>query len=318
MTKCTYCGADNHEGASACSGCGASLTTAALITQPASPIVSETDAPPVIPNVEIPPAFISHVEATRSSPTRGKELKAWSAGVVFLLYFAAQVIGSIVAMIISFAFAAAHGQNLQDPQQIRRLLPALMPGIVLGAMVGGAVGMFAMAFVLVPESLRDRSPTGAAWVRGEWPDLGKALALGLIIGAAAALFMSYLEGVHGGPTSLGPVTKMAASSTSGFIIWTLSALLLAPLVEEPLFRGLLYGGLRRSFGAISAAILTSAIFILLHLTEIIHFLPAILPLGLLAVCALAVRLRFGAIGPALAVHFGYNAMLALAFYRQMW
>jgi membrane protease YdiL (CAAX protease family) len=264
----------------------------------------------------MPSAITGEPQEGNAPPRRGRELRAGTATGVFLVYFASQMAGSIGAAIIGVAVAAGRGQNLQDPQQIARLVSTLMPGIVLGTMVGGAVGMFIMAFVLVPEYLRDRSPTGAAWVRGEWRDAGKGLALGLILGAAGLMVLNYLER-FGDPNSAGPLTKMATSSTSGFVIWILAALVLAPLVEEPLFRGVLYGGFRRSFGVMAAGIITSAIFVLLHITEIIFFLPAILPLAALAAGALWVRLRFTAIGPAIALHFGYNAIMVLEFFREI-
>jgi len=270
----------------------------------------------VIPEDYTPPAITEQAQEGNAPPRRGRELRAGTATGVLLLYFASQIAGSIGAAIIGVAVAAGRGQNLQDPHQIARLVSTLMPGVILGTMVGGAVGMFIMAFVLVPEFLRDRSPTGAAWVPGEWRDAGKGLAFGLILGAVGCMVMNFLER-FGDPNSAGPLTRMATSSTSGFVIWILAALVLAPLVEEPLFRGVLYGGFRRSFGVMAAGIITSAIFVLLHITEIIHFLPAILPLAALAAGALWVRLRFAAIGPAIALHIGYNAIMVLQFYREM-
>src|SRR5207247_3722263 len=81
--------------------------------------------------------------------------------------------------------------------------------------------------------------------------------------------------------------------------------------EELLFRGVLYGGYRRSFGPRGAALFTTFIFWLLHITESIHFLPAMLAIVMLALLALWFRLRSAAIGPAIAVHLGHTSMLAL-------
>jgi membrane protease YdiL (CAAX protease family) len=91
------------------------------------------------------------------------------------------------------------------------------------------------------------------------------------------------------------------------IVWDMVAVLLAPPVEEILFRGVLYGGYRKSFGPGWAAILTTAIFVLMHLPNIMRFPPAIVGLTALAIAALYCRLRSKAIGPAIAVHVGYNA-----------
>src|SRR4051812_42357264 len=210
MIKCSHCGVENDDAVSACRSCGTLLN---------APDVTSTTVPSPIPQIDAPPILSSAVEMPNTPAPRGKELKAGSAGIIFLVYFASQTLGSIIAMIIGFAMAAAHGQNLQDPQQIRRLVPALMPGIVLCTMIGGGVGMFVMAFVLVRAFLADRSPTGAAWVRGSWLEVGKGLALGLIVGLAGSAFMTYMERVTGGPSSESPLTTMAANSRSGFLVW---------------------------------------------------------------------------------------------------
>ena len=67
---------------------------------------------------------------------------------------------------------------------------------------------------------------------------------------------------------------------------------------------------RRSFGAAWAAITTIGIFVALHLPETIHFTPASIGIAGLAATALWMRLRTGAIGPAIAVHFAYNLVIA--------
>jgi uncharacterized protein len=96
------------------------------------------------------------------------------------------------------------------------------------------------------------------------------------------------------------------------------ALLLAPPVEEMLFRGVLYGGYRKSLGATGATWLTTSIFALMHIGEVIYFLPALLVIAGVALLALRMRLRHSAIGPAVAVHFGYNFILALAVICSTW
>src|SRR4051794_10137729 len=168
MIKCTYCGIENDETVFACRGCGTLLST---------PEVNPTKLPPAVPQIDAPPALNEEGEAPDTPPPRGRELTASTAGVVFLVYLVSQVIGSALARDIGFAVAAGQGQSLQDAQEIMRLVPTLMPGIVLGAMIGGGVGMFAMAFVLVPRSFGDCSPTGAAWIQGSWLDVGKGLVL---------------------------------------------------------------------------------------------------------------------------------------------
>ncbi|HEV2395155.1 MAG TPA: CPBP family glutamic-type intramembrane protease [Verrucomicrobiae bacterium] len=60
-----------------------------------------------------------------------------------------------------------------------------------------------------------------------------------------------------------------------------------------------------------AATLTTVIFCLRHLTEVIHYPAAAIGIGTMALAALWFRLRSAAIGPAVATHLGYNGLLAI-------
>ena len=83
------------------------------------------------------------------------------------------------------------------------------------------------------------------------------------------------------------------------------------MIEELLFRGVLYGGYRQSLGPRKAAVLVTLIFCLLHVPEVLHLPVAMLGIAGLALTALWMRLRASAIGPAIAVHFSYNGVLAV-------
>src|SRR5205814_527340 len=88
MIKCTYCGIENDETVSACRSCGTLLN---------APDVTSTTVPPPIPQIDAPPILSSAVEMPNTPAPRGKELKAGSAGIIFLVYFASQTLGSIIA-----------------------------------------------------------------------------------------------------------------------------------------------------------------------------------------------------------------------------
>ena len=169
--------------------------------------------------------------------------------------------------------------------------------------------MVAVSGRLIGEQLRDRTPNGAAWVVGSSRQVAAGLGIGIMIAGLYFLvaIVTVRLGVHVGR---GPLAKMATTNGAPQIAWLIAALILAPPFEELLFRGILYGGYRRSFGPTTAAVLTTFIFCLLHTTEVIHFLPGLIGIVGVALGALWLRLHSSAIGPAVAVHFGYNVVLA--------
>ena len=82
----------------------------------------------------------------------------------------------------------------------------------------------------------------------------------------------------------------------------------APIFEEFIFRGLLYGGFRRSVGPIKAALASAVVFAVVH--------PAIscLPVFAISFVAALAYAQFRSLLAPSAVHMTYNAMVvAVAF-----
>ncbi len=182
-------------------------------------------------------------------------------------------------------------------------------GALVGIIVGG-VAMLLLSRILFGRFLRDRSATGGAWVRGRRGDFFLGLGVGILSALAFGALVAVFRALGANPTP-GPLARMATTPGISQVVWLVMALLLAPPIEECLFRGVVYGGYRRSFGATAALALTTAIFVLKHLRDIIGFPPAAIGIGGMAVAAAWMRLRSSAIGPAVAVHFGYNLIIAV-------
>lgn len=90
----------------------------------------------------------------------------------------------------------------------------------------------------------------------------------------------------------------------------LAAVVIAPLVEEFLFRGYFYPVLKRYFGASGSAVLTSVLFALTHAN-----VASLLALALLALCFTLAYEMTGSLLVPIGMHAIFNgANLALLFY----
>ncbi len=96
--------------------------------------------------------------------------------------------------------------------------------------------------------------------------------------------------------------------------WAVLALFVAPPVEEFLFRGVLWSGLVRSMGSGKAGVVVTLLFVASHVTEARGYWPAWIAISVLAVAALAVRVRSGSLLPPVVLHTSYNAVLVAAVY----
>ncbi|MFH0839049.1 MAG: CPBP family intramembrane glutamic endopeptidase [Candidatus Omnitrophota bacterium] len=82
--------------------------------------------------------------------------------------------------------------------------------------------------------------------------------------------------------------------------------IIGPIAEEIFFRGFAYGALKKKWGALTSALITSAVFASLH-ANIVGFFP-IMVLGLLLVYLYE---KSGSLIPSITVHVIHNAILAV-------
>ncbi len=283
--KCSYCGRTLDPQTLTCPSCGAR---------------------------RIPPIIEDFAASSVAAPV----LNARKATVILVAFLVGQFCFAALGGAI-FAIAGGTARKNWGGNNLGEFNKAfLAPAVMLG-FIGGGLAMIGLSWALVEEALGDTSEVGAAWALGGWKAIAKGFGLGVSI-ASIYLFAAIIVHPHGNEESVGPLTKMSMTKGLPQTLWVIMALLLAPAFEEMLFRGVLYGGYRKSFGATRAAWLTTAIFALLHIAEVIYFLPALLGIAGMALLALRMRLRHSAIGPAIAVHFGYNSIVALAVILSTW
>jgi membrane protease YdiL (CAAX protease family) len=236
-------------------------------------------------------------------------LNARSATFILLVFLGAQVgVGmflGVVAVVIAAISSSDHAEVLQR---------IMAPGIVVTFIVSGAA-MLLMAFSRVRQHLFDTSSTGAAWVFGSRKHCIQGLGVGVLSGC---YFYALAVAVPRSAEKMGTLTKMADTPGLQQSMWLLTALVFAPVIEELLFRGVMYAGYRKSLGPVRAALLTTFIFWAIHITETIYSWPAMVVVAGMAIAALWIRLRSAAIGPAVALHFGYNFVVSVGVVYSSW
>ena len=97
------------------------------------------------------------------------------------------------------------------------------------------------------------------------------------------------------------------------VLFCIGAVILAPVVEELLFRGILLRALLRKVQPATAVLVSSMIFALVHLVgdpNTVPFLPALAGLG--AVLAV-VALRSGNLSTSIFIHAGFNLTTTIFF-----
>ena len=100
------------------------------------------------------------------------------------------------------------------------------------------------------------------------------------------------------PHDLGPLARAASAGGWARLLWAALAVALAPPIEELVFRGAFYGGLARSWRPRDrAAVVTTAVFVALHVTELGAYWPAWIAIAALGALALRARVVTGSLCP---------------------
>jgi ABC-2 type transport system permease protein len=130
--------------------------------------------------------------------------------------------------------------------------------------------------------------------------LPRALLWGVVGGATASLVgVAYITAAS--HWRLFPTGAAALPDRTTFLLLVAMAVPVAPVFEEFIFRGLIFGGLRRSLGAVPATLASAAIF------AIIHPPYAVIPVFVMGVCAAVIYERTRMLAAPMLVHAIYNA-----------
>ena len=147
---------------------------------------------------------------------------------------------------------------------------------------------------------------GLQWRWRPWPQsLRLALLQLLMVLPLVALSGWLLERIWAEPSGSNPLLEMVLTTPSSvaLLLLGLTALVLAPLFEETLFRGVLLPVLARRWGGGWGVLLSAAAFALAHLS-----LGELLPLFVLGLGLGWLRLQSGRLGASVLMHGLWNAL----------
>ena len=85
----------------------------------------------------------------------------------------------------------------------------------------------------------------------------------------------------------------------------------APLVEEIVYRGVIFGGLRKRFSAVTTVIIVTLLFAGVHVPQYLGAWASVAGLMLLSLVLTAVRAKSKSLLPCILIHFINNAIVSL-------
>ena len=221
-----------------------------------------------------------------------------------LLIWIASVLLLLVPQICAFVYVAYHYDGVIPPKAV---LFADKTFFLILVSVLAPVHILTLGLIWAVATLGGR--VSAKGVLGwSWPanfGVVKSVALAIFL-FMIAMFVSYRFG--GQDTD---IERLLQSSRAAALITAVLAATTAPLVEETIYRGLLYSAFRRAIGPVFAVIVVASMFAGLHVLQYWPNAGAISAITLLSVVLTVVRARTGRLLPCFVIHLVFNGIQSL-------
>jgi membrane protease YdiL (CAAX protease family) len=133
----------------------------------------------------------------------------------------------------------------------------------------------------------------------------------LTVGSVLALAVTFVGGFLKSKETL-PIEELLQARVS-MMLFAVLGVLVAPLVEETIFRGFLYPVIARRLGIAAGVLITGTLFGLTHAAQLWGGWGQIALLILVGVVLTGVRARTGTVTASYFVHLGYNGLQLLGY-----
>lgn len=228
----------------------------------------------------------------------------WSLLEALLTWAVSMILSLVVPPLIALPYLSSHYPDVRPTTEILRADKTLIIIFIAGLLpVHGLTLLLAWAVV----SRLGRVPFGKAlgWSWKSDFGLGKSVGLATLLFLAAWLILIKFGGQD---TEL---ERILESSRAAALITATLAFATAPLVEEVIYRGVLYSAFQRAIGLVPAIVVVASMFAGLHVWQYWPNAGAISAIALLSVALTIVRARTGRLLPCFVIHLVFNGIQSL-------
>lgn len=220
------------------------------------------------------------------------------------------VVGSLVVAALVIGIGITNGDLPLAEGQGMAAAPLFWLGVLIYGVVAAAVYLFAAR-----RTQGDWSLLGFGAFAWWWLPLAPVITMAMLLGMGlvnVALVMPFTGGEFENPQ-----IEALTGGGSSLSLDELGALMIlvavvAPIVEELFFRGMLYPVLRQRWSAMAAIVINGFLFALIHVMPIL--LPGLFLVGMVLAW---VRERSGSIIPCMVIHALQNSTVLLVIYATL-
>jgi membrane protease YdiL (CAAX protease family) len=232
---------------------------------------------------------------------------SWLHSLVFLAFLVVTFFIVQVSFLVYYAGPLSHLSSKKDFEQFALSKPLF----AVGSMV--LLYGLAMVFLYVSLSVLPNHPfwRTLGWRKITRPDDARPRSpwLFFLAGCGLSVLVFVVTAKMQPPDDL-PIEELFHYKNTA-ILFMAMAVLVAPLVEETVFRGYLYPLFAKSFGVANSVVITGVLFGLMHGAQLGWTWGLVFVLIAVGVVFTFVRARTGSVFASFLLHLGYNSMIAL-------
>lgn len=259
-------------------------------------------------NVEIEEQFVENPLANRpeidealrqptpNDPPWGvlEAIAVWVASVLAIL---------IIPTLLLLPYLASHNPPLTESSEIVEFAKSDATAIFLQilAIIPAHILTLVIAWLVVTRVRRYGFRQTLGWSTGgfAWWHYVVILASFMVVAMVVGNFF---------PEQENDLLRILKSSRSAVYIVAFVATVSAPLVEEVVYRGVLYSAFQRSLGIPSAFVLSTFLFAIVHVPQYYPSFSTIFLLTLLSVTLTSIRVKSGNLLPCIVLHTLFNGL----------
>lgn len=280
-----------------------------MITNDPSPLSN-------LPTIDPEPAQeqTSYTSATPADRPPGTVSPWRQAGIAFISWFSSVVFLLFVPLIVGIPYMVylmSKGAIIDGPSLLQ---DKTFLFIQIAAVIPAHVFTLIMVWLLVTrwgklgfvEALKITWPPGVGWLRG----VAICSVIAVLLLGLGFVITKFLGG---GKTEL---DQLIESSFSARLATAFLAVATAPLVEEVIYRGMLYPAIQRLLGIGWAVLVVAMMFALVHVWQYRNNVGVILVITILSVVLTLVRAWTDRLLPSIVIHTIFNGVQSIILVLQ--
>jgi uncharacterized protein len=227
----------------------------------------------------------------------------WSLLQAILTWIASMIL-LLLPQLIALPYLVSHYRGLRPTPEILLADKTFIIIVVAGILPAHLITLI-LAWAVVTRLGKVSARKALGWSWGSGFGLGQSVGLALLLFVMAWIITLILGGQE---TEL---ERILQSSRVAALLIAFIATATAPLVEEIIYRGVLYPALQRTMGMIPAVIIVTLMFAGPHVPQYWPNLAAISSITLLSIALTITRARTGRLLPCFVIHLVFNGIQSL-------